>query len=183
MLALKPILSRFVERLCADLCLWCLAVILIPVPGTQLSFHSFQRFSCLCHRHCQGKPHQWHLPALGVFTLLSCTPHCSTAYRTQSPAFNHSSLNTQQRAPKSCFSSAYTESGQQRQALQDRWCELQSDSTLLPVCVGCQSSCTIPWIHAEPTLVEQHHKVMSVFLGCFPKEMMLKRQCHMCEEL
>lgn len=69
-LSLKPILPRFVERLCADLCLWCLAVILIPVPGTQLSFPSFHRFSCLCHRHCQGKPHQWHLPALGAFTVL-----------------------------------------------------------------------------------------------------------------
>lgn len=99
-LSLKPILSRFVEKLCADLCLWCLAVVLIPVPGTQLSFHSFQRFSCLCHRHCQGKPHQWHLPALGVFTLLSCilsaqlhTEHKALRSTTAPPTLNREPPN------------------------------------------------------------------------------------------
>lgn len=123
-LSLKPILSRFVERLCADLCLWCLAAVLIPVPGTFV----FPRFAEIFRVYAASTDRESHAsgtsqPWVG---LHRCHPLLSAQLATEHNAL-HSATAPEHPAESSpsCSCTAHTECGQLGRALQGRGRELQ----------------------------------------------------------
>lgn len=133
-LSLKPILSRFVERLCADLCLWCLAAVLIPVPGTFV-FPRFAEIFVSMLQALRGKATPVAPPSPGcVYTAVTPSSVLSWPQNT-TPFTQPQLLNTQQRAPHPALALLTQSAGSW-----DGHCRAEgvscSDSTLLPCVPG-----------------------------------------------